>query len=443
MLGSLLIVAGIWAGALWLSYQRAAAQIEQLMDAHLAQSAGLLLSQLNDDLDDDDLDLSAFRMRAPLAVQVAYQVFDEDELLIRSSNAPRQAMSRRQGFDHVEIDGSVWRVFTQRHPYEDELSLSIAEHADARADLLDAIMRTQFWPMLIALPIVGILLLLLINRGFKPLQRVADELAARRPDQLTSIQLAVPSELAPVIERINGLFSQINAMLTRERRFTADAAHELKTPLAGIKAQLQVAERLSVTGGNTAEPINKALRATNHTIALSEKLLTLSKLDAGAFSLTMQPVSPIIEAVVDELDYERQSHDAQIKTQLDPSIELPIEPTLFAAMVRNLIVNAWRHNQTPVTVNIVLSTRPDGVQLTIGDDGQGVSNEEIEHLTERFYRVNHDQAATSGLGLSIVAGIASLHQAALTFRQSDTAGLEVGLYFQAKCDSALHQPLCN
>jgi len=240
VLGMVLLV---WAAAAALTWVDARHELDELLDSHLAQAAALLVVQ-QADLDDDGLlDAPTLHRYAP---KVAFLVFHEGELVLRSANAPAWPVvgagtGFERGFRTVAVAGADWRVFAAQGAKRD-VQVYVGERMDSRNSILRAVLRSAAWPMLLALPLLGLAVWWAVARGVAPLRRLGRTLAGRAADDLQAVALGdAPSEMAPMVGALNGLFARIAALLDSERRFTADAAHELRTPIAAIRAQAQVA----------------------------------------------------------------------------------------------------------------------------------------------------------------------------------------------------------
>ncbi len=219
---------------------RRAHELDELLDSHLAQAAALLVVQQAREIEDDDdgVDAPSLHRYAP---KVAFQVFHEGRLALRSANAPAAPMVAagerfKAGFqDGARSTALRWRVFAT-HGAERDVQVYVGEQVDSRASILWAVLRSTLWPMLVALPLLALAAWWAVRRGVAPLRRLGRTLAERQPQALHPVVVAgAPSEMTPMLDALNGLFERIAGLMESERRFTADAAHELRTPIAAIR----------------------------------------------------------------------------------------------------------------------------------------------------------------------------------------------------------------
>jgi two-component system sensor histidine kinase QseC len=230
-------VLSVWLGTAAMTWLDARHELDELLDSHLAQAAALLVVQQAQEGGEDEhgLDAPILHRYAP---KVAFQVFHEGQLTMRSANAPTTPMATaRSGFSTAYMAGVPWRVFATRGS-ERDVQVYVGEQLDARSSILWAVLRSTLWPILVALPLLGLAIWWAVARGLTPLRRLQQALAARPADDLQPISVVGgATEMAPVLDALNDLFARIEALMTSERRFTADAAHELRTPIAAIRTQ--------------------------------------------------------------------------------------------------------------------------------------------------------------------------------------------------------------
>ncbi len=424
-------------------------ELDELLDAHLAQAASLLVAQQaraphEGDDDDEAVDTPALHR---YATRVAFQVFHDGQLVLRSTNAPRTPMVAldedfRSGFKTVTLDGLSWRVFAA-HGAERDVQVYVGEQQQSRASILWAVLRGALWPMLLALPLLALAVWWAVWRETGPLRELGHRLAERSPQDLQALSLArTPAEVKPMLAALNQLFLRMAERLTAERRFTADAAHELRTPLAAIRAQAQVA-----LGAPDAAARRHALEATlqgcDRATRLVEQLLTLARLEATN-ALPTAPVAlrSLLRRVLAELApaaLQKQQalalEDAEESASAESACVVAGDDTLLAVLLRNLVDNALRYSPAGARIQVTLQWRGDHAWLQVADSGPGLAEADLARLGERFFRVlGSTQAGQSGSGLgwSIVRRIASVHQARVQLgRSAALGGLEVSVEFPA------------
>jgi two-component system sensor histidine kinase QseC len=288
--------------------------------------------------------------------------------------------------------------------------------------------------MLLAMPLLALAAWLAVRQGVAPLRLLGHALARRSPQALQPIAVnGAPSEMAPMLDALNGLFRRISALLESERRFTADAAHELRTPIAGIRAQAQVAL------GATADPershaLHATLQGCDRATRLVEQLLTLSRLESGAeHALVAVDLAALARQVVAEVAPLALSKQQTIEVEAANPCAVQGDATLLSVLIRNLVDNATRYSPSGAIVKIAVSTEQGAVRLSIDDSGPGMSSADMERMGERFFRVVGSGQDGSGLGWSIAHRIAAVHQAVLRVTKSELlGGLSAEVRFRAE-----------
>ncbi len=405
------LVLALWAAASAYSWAEARHELDELLDGHLAQAAALLIAQQahaddgEDDLADDAPPLHRY------APRVAFQVWHEGRLTLRSANAPATPMGpQAEGFATVGPDPETWRVFAARGA-EHDIRVYVGERIGARASILAAVMRGAYMPMAVALPLLALLVFVAVRGGLAPLRRLAAQLATRAPEATGPVDLPdPPTELRAVASALDGLFARIGRLLERERRFTADAAHELRTPIAGIAAQAEVA----LTTQDEASR-RHALQATrqgcDRASRLVEQMLMLARLESTAVA----PAAPVElgalarRVIADLVPLANQRH-AQLELDAPASLPAAVDEGLFGLLLRNLVDNALRHGPEGTQVVVRLAEGAAGWSCEVEDSGPGLDEASRSRLGERFFRPTGSEGRGSGLGWSIVRRIAEVQR---------------------------------
>jgi two-component system sensor histidine kinase QseC len=391
----------------------------EILDAHLAQSAALILAQ-GDELDEIDTDHAPLLHREMR--RTAFQVWERGRSLkLHSANAPERRLSEvEEGFSDVEHDGRAWRVFSAWDP-KGKLLVQVAERASARASIVQALGKALLWPLVAALPLLAAAIWLGVGRGLRPLAELRRELGRRSAADLAPLSASsAPEEIAPLVAELNRLFGRIDEALQRERRLTADAAHELRTPLAALSTQAQVARRAS-SDASRNEALDAIVLGAERAARLAEQMLTLARLDSGHGQAARQAVE--LRGLVRDVlaDITPHAVEKRIEVALDDGASVTIDgyAALLAIVMRNLIDNAVRYTPAGGHIRASVDSADGQVELKIADDGPGVPSSEMGRLGERFHRLAElmadDVPTGSGLGLSIVRRIAELHGGEVRF----------------------------
>lgn len=418
------LVAAVWLATAALTWSDVHHELDEMFDAHLAQAAGLLVAQAHDADDDDAVDLPTLHRYAP---RVAFQVWSDGVLWLRSAQAPQEPLGGPHfvpGLSDQAFGGRRWRVFSTEGATAG-VRVYVAEQDDSRQDILWALLRGMLWPVALALPLLVGSLWWAVRRGLAPLRDMGAAIAARDPSALQPVTLpgtALPSEIAPMLQALNGLFERIAQLLDAERRFTADAAHELRTPIAAVRTQAQVA-----LGAHDEAPRRHALQAVlqgcERATRLVEQLLTLSRLEAEG-TPALQPVAldELAREVLADLAPTALDQAQELELDAEPGCRVQAEPTLAAVLLRNLVDNAIRYSPPGARVQVALTREDTGVCLRVDDGGPGLDAVQRARLGERFFRVLGSGASGSGLGWSIVRRIAAAHGAQVRVGRSETLG---------------------
>lgn len=415
-----------WLVAAWFTHAESRHEIDQLFDAQLAQSAQVLLGTTRHELHeriergDDEVPVAH-----EYEQKLAFQIWDENDLLLRSVAAPATAMgSGKEGYSEAVVNGQSWRVLTRwnaRH----EFMVQVAEPLAGRESLARHITLKMLLPTFIALPVLALLIWFGVGAGLRPLQQLKQEVKQRTASHLEPVAMAgVPEEVAPLVKALNDLFGRLQRAFEGERRFTADAAHELRTPLAALKIQAQVALR-STDETERHAALENVLRGVDRATRLVEQLLTLARVDPETAAIAFKQIDLRGLAATVMRDLEPLAHAKQIEISLEEGAASNIpcnvlgDDAQLGLLLRNLIDNAIRY--TPVGGRVSVSVRnAAGVTLEVRDTGPGIPEAEREQVQQRFYRIAGSGQDGSGLGLSIVRRIAELHGARLELRDNDT-----------------------
>ena len=319
--------------------------------------------------------------------------------------------------------GSAWR-YLYLHDEHSGRTVAVSQRLKERLSTLTNALWVQLALTFLSLPLLLWLIARGIRRGLTPLDLLAGELAARNAQSLQPVSEQVPAETLPLVQSLNALLARVAESLAREQRFTADAAHELRSPLAALKVQAEVLAMSSDEAeqqhhlGNIHESIDRANR-------LTEQLLTLARLDPMQALPDAQPIDwqRIGHQALQSVNLQAREKRVQLKLECACGFGQVFPPlgneVLLQLMLRNLLDNAIRYS--PPNSHVTLTLAANG--LSVCDEGPGIAAEHLPRIRERFYRLPGQSQQGSGLGLSIVERIADLHGLRLDLVNADERGL--------------------
>lgn len=438
------------------SYRDALHEVEELFDARLAQSARLLAGMLGPELSDQarsalqaaldeatspqDARLTAQAPGHPYESKLGFIVFDaQGRSLLRSAGAPAGDLPQLLGqplqpagdmdllgFHSRRLQDYSWRLFLLRDR-QDGFWVLVAEREDVRGELAGKIARRSLQPDLIGLPLLALLVWLAISWGLQPLARMARQLAQRDPDSLAPLPEArLPGELRPLVQALNQLLHQVTELHEREKRFIADAAHELRTPLAVLRIHAQNA-LASSDAGERDEALRQIGNGVERATRIVAQLLTLARLEPGAGELKPScfDLRAFVRQELAEITPLALDHDQELTLEADDqaNLQLLADAPSLGALLQNLVANAIQHTPAGGSIQVRLQAQPSEVQLSVLDSGPGVELALRARLFERFFRQGSGQGA--GLGLSIVARVVELHHGRIELLDSPLGGLQV------------------
>ena len=420
-----------WFAASLVAWQQTTHKLDKLFDTQQMLFAKRLLT-----MELDELHAPARMREVPKKAKhghldddaLAFAIYASDGTMILNDGENGRDIPyhyRRDGFDNGQLQGDndEWRFLWLTSP-DGKYRVVVGQEWEYRQDMALDVVSSQLTPWLVALPVMLLLLIVLLSRELKPLKKLAQTLRARSPDATDALPTqGVPAEVRPLLDSLNHLFARTQEMMTRERRFTSDAAHELRSPLAALKVQTEVAQ-LSL---DDPQGLDKALEQLHQGIdratRLVDQLLTLSRLDSLAQLDDVQTIAldELLQSAVMEMYHPAQLAGVELRLHLNAkSIMRTGQPLLLSLLVRNLLDNAVRYSPAGSLVDITL----DAGEFRVRDNGPGISAEALTRVGERFYRPPGQEQPGSGLGLSIVKRIAALHGMTANFGNARDGGFE-------------------
>ncbi|MDD5296433.1 MAG: ATP-binding protein [Rhodocyclaceae bacterium] len=436
--------AAFWVLVAGLSYFNAHHEVDELFDVQMAQLGHTLLALALSDADGPEPDMAWPHMgrghrRHGLSEEprMMFQLRDgQGRLLLRTPNAPETPLTGREGFSEVRDASGHWRYFLIHDP-DNRFQVQIGEDHAVRDELIQKTVAQFMLPILLGLPLLGLWVWHAIGRGLAPLSGIREELDRRGPDHLASLPAeAIPEEIAPLVATLNRLLGEIEQTLESERCFTADAAHELRTPLAALQTQLHVAQRAR-DEEEREHALNQMREGLKRTSRLVEQMLHLARLDPERSLPQSAPLdlAELARDVCAELGAHALDKGLDLTLEAEESAPMAGAQDWLRVLVRNLVDNAIRY--TPTGGQIMLAVSPGsataGPILHVGDSGPGIPPEMRDAALRRFHRLDGTGQSGHGLGLSIVARIAELHGAVLSLeRDPHLHGLGVTLVFPSQ-----------
>ena len=323
--------------------------------------------------------------------------------------------------------------------------VQVAETREKRSMLATEIIKGVMVPQFVLLPLAVLLVWLALARGIKPLNQLEERIRARSPDDLSPLDhKTVPLEVAPLVDSVNDLLTRLNDSLATQKRFLADAAHQLKTPLAGLRMQADLAQREGTSTDELKQSLKQIGRSSIRATHTVNQLLALARAEASGAQMTQQRCD-LARLTMDVVrDSVPRAMDKRIDLGYDgaepgaPGVWLDGNPTLLKELVRNLVDNAI--NYTPssddrpgvVTVRVLADTFGRVLLLQVEDTGPGVPESERELIFQPFYRALGSEADGSGLGLPIVQEIARQHQAEISVEDARPGQTPPGARFTVR-----------
>lgn len=443
----------VWGMVAWFAYDKGLHEAEELMDGQLALSARLLDGQINHEENhhpdvwykgsDATLDLTNPALienldpagRLPYEQELAFQIWTNKGVLkLRSSNASEMPHIKTPGYHYREFNGQTWRIFTKQTRNQDYM-IQVAHPVTTRDQIgLDVAGRATT-PLLFSFPLLLLMVAWAVNRSLKPLGAIAENLSRRTTDELESVSLSgIPKELVPIIHAFNQLLDRVRVSLQNERRFTSNAAHELRTPLAGIKLYAQLAQK-TVDPVERSRFIEQVLNGLARSERLVDQMLRLARLD---------PENPYLKIATDDVDVRTLLLEVQDSEQINveekqqrielvlPDAEVSIEGhhELLLVALCNLVGNASRYSPPGTVITVGYRSDGTGYGVFVQDQGPGIDPEELPSMTQRFKRGRDVTAEGSGLGLAIVERIAVIHHAVISVSNLPQGGLKAELFWK-------------
>lgn len=422
-----------------LSYHRTLQEMNELSDGRLAQSARTLDVLIRhagiDALRGDGIEsntrvpvVGTHGHRCPVEgtscePEVGFQVVDATgKIKLATTNfaAPFLPSKASNTFEDIRVDGEAWRMFTLREAVGN-LTIRVGERQDSRQEIEQTLKAQYIIPSALGLPLLALLMAWAVRHGLRPLEALASILKRREPGDRTPMTLRpAPRELQPVLSGLNTMLDRSVDALERERRFSADVAHELRTPLAATMLHMENA----LATGDPRFVSPSFVRAQQGLSELSrrvDQLLALARVEAGAASegSTKIDLMAMATGVIEELALQIEESGVELSLVGGPTaLYVNGYEVALIALLRNLIENALRHVSVGGQVVVCLTQGTRATLIDVMDDGPGIPVDRRAAVFARFHRESSERGDGYGLGLSIVQRAAQLHGASIELLDS-------------------------
>lgn len=412
------------------AYQSARAEADEIFDYQMQQMA----LSLQAGLPTDGVIVPGDAANDEENYDFVVQVWTLDGKRVFSSTSKADLPQRsRPGFSDVRAHGTVYRVFSLQARAQ---VIQVAQDVASRRAMAGALALRMVSPIAIAAPLLMLVVWWVVRASLAPVSRVRRQLGTRRADDLAEVSEAgLPSEILPLVQELNLLFGRVRQAFDAQNSFVADAAHELRSPLAALSLQVQGLRRAGESSAREVA-VSRLMAGIDRATRLVEQLLTLARQQGGAASEgAPQPVRLAQIARLAVADAVPSARGRQIDLGLGEVDEGEIvghaEP--LRILIRNLLENAIKYTPPAGTVDVELRRQDDALILSVEDSGPGIPEQDRKRVLDRFYRVAGTETTGSGLGLAIVKAIADLHGASLVLgRSARLGGLAVQVRFKAR-----------
>ncbi|HTI18961.1 MAG TPA: ATP-binding protein [Trinickia sp.] len=418
-----LVVAGVGAAG-WLIYRQALAEANELFDYQLQEIAAALPSEPFSQI---------FGAHNDADEGIVIQIWSRTGALMYYSH-PRAPLAPRAelGFSTERTERGDWRVYGA---IVGDNVVQLAQPLSVRNRLASNVALRTLWPLIVLLPLLGLAVWIIVGRGLAPLERLTRALEARRPQALDPLpDRHLPLEVQPLVRALNGLLARLTEARDTQRAFVADAAHELRTPLAAVQIQSQLVARAQDPESRREALVDLQSGVTRAT-RLAEQLLALAR---------AEPLEGAVKAPVDLRELLAECVAARAPLAQRGGVDLGFEQAepativgdadALRAMLGNLLDNAVKYTPSGGRIDVALNVSEEGrPRVQIGDSGPGIAPKERERVFDRFYRDASARGRTdlsgSGLGLAIVKRVAAQHGARIELGDAPLGGLLVTVRF--------------
>jgi two-component system OmpR family sensor kinase len=399
-----------------IAYRTALRDANDIFDYHMQQMAlalrsGAPLSNLHGygiepDSGNDDLVVQVW---TPDGVQVFRTV--------SRANLPQRAVL---GFSNVKANGTTYRVFSVQTSAQ---TVQVAQDLAVRRQMAGNLALRTVGPILVMVPVLMLVVWLVVSGSLKPVARVRAQVAARQADDLSPVsEQGLPDEVRPLVQELNLLFGRVKTAFEAQQHFVADAAHELRTPLAALKLQAQSLERAETPEARHVA-VDRLTSGIERATRLVEQLLVLARQEASEGAPQPVEIDDVARRAVADVAPQAAQKRIDLGLSRADAVQVRGHADALTILLRNLLDNAVKYTPEGGTVDLeVRAADGGGAEVVVEDSGPGIPEEERERVFDRFYRIPGSTATGSGLGMAIIRSIVDRHGGAITLGASERLG---------------------
>lgn len=412
-------------------------EIEEVYDAQLIHSAKVLHQLTENELNEyQDPTVNLIPETGDLGYKyernIAFRIWHNGSPVTRSANAlPFDELQVPPGLSNQKLNGEKWRFFVYLDPTSG-ITVETSERYRIRYELIGYLLLGLMLPASLFIPVVLLLVWYGTGRGLRPLAFLSRDVDSRDSDDLSSIEPErTPREIDSLIKALNRLFGRLKDALDRERDFTDNAAHELRTPLAAIKTQAQALRPRLENVPRCSEGFANLLSSIDRATQLVDKMLAFSRLQKDSPKPTLVDLSPLVAETVAEMGGDARARRQRLTLDAEDSLSVHGDRHALGIMIRNLVENAIKYTPPGGDISVALKAIDGRPSIRVGDTGPGITDADKGRVLNRFYRIAGSESPGGGLGLAIVKWIADQHHAELSLTDIAPHGLCCTVSFQA------------
>lgn len=414
--------------AILASYFSAKHEVEEIYDAQLVHSAKVLLQLTQHEIKEDeefDLGIEDPSLQHKYERNFGYRIWFKDKIISQSPNTlDFKDFEAPPKFSDRTVNGKEWRFFVFVDP-QNNIKIEVSEIYDIRYELILDLILSLILPALAFLPVILIIIWMGIKRVLKPVISISTEVNQRGSNDLSPIlKTSLPFEISPLIVALNRLFQRIEDSFKREKQFTDNAAHELRTPLAAMKTQTQVLLKKLNNSKEHSEDLHNLNASIDRASNMVDQLLSFSRLQTDEIKFEAVNLSSLCESVLRDLSLHSLKKSIELEADIVPNLKVKGHNGSLEIMLRNLVGNSIKFTPFGGKISVSLYQEDKLIVLCITDTGIGIKDSDKDKVFERFYRANKNKEGT-GLGLAMAKWVIDTHGADISLSDNQLSGLVV------------------